>query len=174
MKKITTLLIMIFLFNALVGFTTVQAALNNQKFVFFIMPLENNAPDIPEIPNGPTSFKVGQEQVYTTITDDPEDHDIAYKWDFGDGTITDWSWTSPSGETSWPAEHTWSEEGSYEVKVKAKDDPNGDGDPSDGLESDWSDPLTVSVQKNRVKIIQNVVKSISQIFFQQTITFNPL
>ena len=149
-KKITTVLILTFLFSGLAGFTSVaQAAVNNQQYRVVMMPI-NNPPEIPDKPQGPTGFKVGQEQVYTTTTTDPDGHDVAYMWDFGDGTITDWSWTKPSGATSWPAEHTWTEEGSYEVKVKAKDDPNGDGDPSDGLESDWSEPLTITVQKKKV------------------------
>jgi hypothetical protein len=40
-------------------------------------------------------------------------------------------------------------QGSYSIKAKAKDDPNGDGDLSDGTESVWSDPLSVSMPKNK-------------------------
>ena len=43
------------------------------------------------------------------------------------------------------ANHTWTELGTYNVTVKAKDDLNGDGNPVDGLESPWSDPLLVYV-----------------------------
>ena len=161
-KKITTVLIIAFIISGLAGFTTAaQAAVNIRQYQIVMMPI-NNPPDIPEKPQGPTGFKVGQEQVYTTTTTDPDGHDVAYMWDFGDGTITDWSWTKPSGATSYPAEHTWTEEGSYEVRVKAKDDPNGDGDPSDGLESDWSDPLTVNVQKKTEGAQYIIVKCYSQ------------
>ena len=38
--------------------------------------------------------------------------------------------------------HIWGEEGNYEIKVKAKD---GFGD-----ESPWSDPLVISIPKNKV------------------------
>ena len=34
----------------------------------------------------------------------------------------------------------------YSVRVKALDDPNDDGDPSDGSESGWSDPKSVEVR----------------------------
>ena len=43
--------------------------------------------------------------------------------------------------------HIWETIGSYPIKVKAKDDPNGDGDLSDGLESVWSDSLPISMPR---------------------------
>ena len=43
--------------------------------------------------------------------------------------------------------HIWQTIGSYPIKIKAKDDPNGDGDLSDGLESVWSDSLPISMPK---------------------------
>jgi len=51
-----------------------------------------------------------------------------------DGTITDWI-----GPFSYHANvrftHVYTEEGTYQLSVKAKDDPNLDEDHSDGLES---------------------------------------
>jgi len=45
--------------------------------------------------------------------------------------------------------HVWNIEGTYQIKVKAKDDPNGDGDLLDGTESVWSDPLPIRIPKNK-------------------------
>ena len=45
--------------------------------------------------------------------------------------------------------HVWAAKGTYQIKVKAKDDPNGDGDLSDGTESVWSDTLPISMPKNK-------------------------
>ena len=90
--------------------------------------------------------------VSITVTADPgtggswlPNHPII-SW--GDGTESDW--LEPYGnKVSRTAAHSWTKSGTYDVKVKAKDDPDGDGDLSDGLESVWSDTLTVYVCENR-------------------------
>lgn len=105
----------------------------------------NNPPNIPEIPNGLASVYAGYEWEYSTITTDPEGHQIFYKWNWGD-EITNWIGAYNSGEQVSEI-HSWAATGSYEIQVQSKDDPDGDGDPSDGLESDWSDPLLVTVKK---------------------------
>lgn len=112
---------------------------------------DNMPPNAPQQPDGPTGgivfnrVVVGKSYTYTTVTTDPDGHDVAYMWDWGDDTVGEWSTTWPSG-VGVSESHTWIEAGTYEVKVKAKDDPNGDGDISDGLESAWSEPLTVTVR----------------------------
>ena len=40
------------------------------------------------------------------------------------------------------ASHAWTKKGEYQIKVKAKDDH--------GAESDWADPFSVSMPKNKV------------------------
>jgi len=64
---------------------------------------------------------------------------VYYKWDWGDET-SDWIGAFSSGDTD-NEFHLWDEEGSYEIKVKAKD--------VTGTESPWSDPLVVSMPKNK-------------------------
>ncbi|MCD6108537.1 MAG: hypothetical protein J7J89_03585, partial [Thermoplasmata archaeon] len=56
--------------------------------------------------------------------------------DWGDGTNSGWLGPYNSGETV-EASHSWSEKGEYSIKVKAKD--------INGLESEWSDPLVISM-----------------------------
>ena len=103
----------------------------------------NSPPDAPVTPSGPSFVPAGYGHEYCTITTDPENHQIYYKWDWGDET-SDWIGPYDSGDPAC-ASHIWESPGYYEVRVKAKDDPNGDGDLSDGLESDWSYPLDVLV-----------------------------
>jgi hypothetical protein len=45
--------------------------------------------------------------------------------------------------------HTWTQQGNYNIRAKAKDDPNGDGDLSDGEESQWSESLPISMPKSK-------------------------
>lgn len=103
----------------------------------------NNPPDKPVTPSGPSLVPAGFEQEYNTSTTDPDSHQVYYKWDWGD-EITEWIGPYNS-DVIITGTHIWDDIGDYVVKVQAKDDPNGDGDPSDGLTSSWSDPLQVKV-----------------------------
>ena len=107
----------------------------------------NNAPTKPSTPTGPTSGKTGTSCSYSSSTTDIDGDKVYYKWDWGD-EISGWDGPYNSGDPV-TASHIWSNQGTYAVKVKAKDDPNGDGDLSDGTESVWSDPLSVSMPKNK-------------------------
>ena len=75
-------------------------------------------------------------------------------FDWGDGSYSNWLGPYTSGK-SVEATHTWSKKGTYEVKVKAKDDH--------GVVSEWSDPLPVSMPISR-----NIPEypTIIQIFFK--------
>jgi hypothetical protein len=117
--------------------------------VYTVTITDNSPPDQPDKPSGDTSGKAGTSHTYSTSTDDPDGDQIWYKWDWGD-IISDWDGPYNSGDPVITS-HMWSNQGTYAVKVKAKDDPNGDGDLSDGLESIWSDPLNVNMPK--IKII---------------------
>lgn len=110
----------------------------------------NNPPNKPLTPSGLTSCRVGISYSYSTATVDPEGDNVFYLFDWGDGTTSGWvgPFSSGSGVTD---SHVWSTTGSFPIKVMAKDDPNGDGDPSDGSVSVWSDPLPISMPKNKQK-----------------------
>jgi len=98
-------------------------------------------PTKPNRPSGPTNGGTGIEYTYTTYYTDPEGDQVYYKWDWADGTFSDWLGPYDSGDTT-SATHSWSYDGSYSIRVKAKD-INDD-------ESDWSDPLAVTMPRNRV------------------------
>ena len=100
---------------------------------------EMNPPETPNLPEGSTDGNVGIEYEYTTNTTDPNGNKIYYLFDWDDGTDSGWVGPYDSGEMA-TAEHTWDEEGDYDVTVKAKDTGGG------GHETDWSDPLSVHME----------------------------
>lgn len=103
---------------------------------------QNDAPAKPSQPTGPTSGKTGTVYDYTSGTTDPNENQIEYGWDWDSDMIVDeWTDLFDSGETV-EMSHSWDIEGQYEIRVKAKD--------IFGVESEWSDPLVVSIPKNKL------------------------
>lgn len=100
----------------------------------------NVAPDIPSRPSGPSSGKIiFKKYTYSTETVDLNGDDVFYLFDWGDGKMSGWLGPYLSGDIC-SESHTWMEEGSFNIKVKAKDES--------GEESDWSEPLSVTMPKN--------------------------
>lgn len=95
----------------------------------------NRPPDAPEI-NGPIGGAIGIEQDITFISADPENEDIFYYIDWGDGEIEDWIGPFPSDEEK-IFSHIWSELGTYEIIAKAKDINN--------IEGLWSAPFFINI-----------------------------
>lgn len=96
-----------------------------------------NAPPVtPAAPGGPTNGVVDKSYTFTATTTDPEGNNIAYKFDWGDGIQSDWTPFVPSGnETS--LKYGWSNSGTYNIKVKAKDIHES--------ESAWSPAHTITI-----------------------------
>ena len=99
-----------------------------------------NAPYIPEIPAGPIKGVPDELLTYTTTTTDPQDDEIYYLFDWGDGTDTGWLGPYTSG-IEVGASHTWEKQNDFQVKAKAKD--------TDGYESEWSNYLVVTIPRSR-------------------------
>ena len=112
----------------------------------------NHRPDIPNKPTGPIKGATEVEHTYNATATDPDSDQIYYKFYWGDGTFSNWVGPYPSG-TEGGASHTWTKRGNYKIKVKAKDEHD--------VQSEWSDPLSVSMPRNRVinnpflKFLQN-------------------
>ena len=79
----------------------------------------NQQPLAPTI-NGPTSGKTGIKYDFTFVTIDPNEDDIYYYIDWGDGNFEDWDGPFKSGYQL-TASHTWSTHNIFTIKVKAKD-----------------------------------------------------
>jgi len=106
----------------------------------------NNPPDKPSKPSGPTSGKPGTSYTYSTSTTDPESDKVKYGWDWNGNSIVD-EWDDNGGSyynsgVSISTSHSWSAQGTYNVKVVAKD--------IHGDQGDWSDPLSVTMPRNKV------------------------
>jgi hypothetical protein len=101
---------------------------------------ENNPPDKPDTPSGATNGKTGTSYSYSTSTIDPEGHDVYYLFDWGDGSNSGWFGPYNSGEII-NLSHSWSNDGTYPLKVKSKDIYD--------QESPWSDPLEVIMPKSK-------------------------
>lgn len=99
----------------------------------------NNPPNTPSL-TGPTSGKVGETYDYTFVSIDPDGDTVEYYIEWDDTTVEEWIGPYASGDTKSVA-HTWSDPGSFQIKVKARD--------VYGFESPWSDPLTVTVPKSK-------------------------
>jgi len=98
----------------------------------------NNPPDPPDI-TGLTSGKAGTEYEYTFVAVDPDDDDVYYYIEWGDGEIEEWIGPFESSEEV-TVSHTWEEEGDYTIRAKAKD--------SYDAESDWG-TLEVTMPVNQ-------------------------
>ena len=102
---------------------------------------ENNPPNKPSKPEGPRRGRTGTICRYNSSTTDPDGDPVMYFFDWGDGTNSGWLGPYNSGvvcETS----HKWSSHGSFSVRVKAQD--------TNFEESEWSDPLGISMPRNRM------------------------
>ncbi len=112
-------------------------------------------PPPPEL-IGPTEVKVNTEATYCAVNMiDPQEDDLSYFFDWGDGTTTGWTEWYPSGEKAC-ASHTWTDMNEYEVSARAMD--------RDGHKSDWLH-LRVSVPKPREVFINSWFMDIIQTQF---------
>ncbi len=96
----------------------------------------NNPPDTPSTPTGPSSGIRNTEYSYSTSTTDFDGDLMFYLWDWDDGSSPVWYGPYSSGETCTQS-HIWTDLGTYDIKVKAKDQNNE--------ESDWSNPKTLTI-----------------------------
>ena len=100
--------------------------------------IQSNPPNKPTI-DGPIEGHVRRKYAFYGNTTDPDGDSIRYVFDWGDNSIT-WTEYCSSGETG-QAEHMWWIQGTYSVRVKARD--------RYGYESEWSDPIEVIMPVNQ-------------------------
>lgn len=113
----------------------------NSPIWYFTTIHANNPPNKPNKPFGITSGKTGTTYSYYSSTTDPDDDYIYYLFDWGDGTNSSWYGPHNSGDNvTFP--HRWIKEGTYPIKVKAKDIYD--------KESVWSDSLVVTMPKTYI------------------------
>ena len=117
-------------------------AVRNSKLILASLAelANSNIGSFPEKPIiiGSEEGEIGEELSFSTSTIDPYNKKLKYLWDWDDGTQSEWLGPFDSGLTV-SESHSWSEEGIYQVIVKAKN--------LDELESDWSQPIIVGIPK---------------------------
>ena len=96
-------------------------------------------PETPTKPDGVETWIIDIETSFSTSTTDPEEEQIYYMFDWGDGNLSEWVGPYASGEAG-DAFYTWTELGDYEIKAVAKD--------INGVQSNWSEPASISIVEN--------------------------
>ncbi|MFO7677885.1 MAG: M28 family peptidase [Thermoplasmatota archaeon] len=100
-----------------------------------------SSPDTPMRPIGPINGHIYTDYTFMTMATHPDSDQLFYKWDWGDGQVSNWIGPYNSGEMI-EETHFWTEEGTYEIRVKAKD--------INGAESNWSEPLSLSITRRPI------------------------
>lgn len=102
-------------------------------------------PSKPDKPSGPASGKAGTSYSYTTSSTDLNGDKVKYCWDWNGDSVIDESDDNNgnyyASGTPISTSHSWDSEDTYIIKVKAED--------INGAQSEWSDPLTVTMPKNK-------------------------
>jgi len=108
-----------------------------------LIEIFSERPNKPEKPSGPAKGESGESYVYSCNAVDPDGDMIKYCFDWGDGNYswTDWLNSGENAEMS----YSWENNGFYSIKVKTFD--------INGLGSDWSDPLSISMPKSKNIVI---------------------
>jgi outer membrane protein assembly factor BamB len=108
-------------------------------FLHTFAPQNNNhIPDTPEVSGNPNR-KVGEEIHCVVTSNDPDNNPLSFYVDWGDGTNTDWEYDTTSNGYNY-FYHTYSSQGIYLIKAKARDDFSG--------ESDWG-TFTITISKSK-------------------------
>lgn len=113
----------------------------------------NIPPNTPAI-TGETNGVTQTSYTYVMQTTDPDWDDVQYFIDWGDNTNSGWIGPYNIGQIA-SANHSWSSKGTYDLKVKAKDQY--------GAESDWA-TLTVTMPYSYNKLIPQFFEVLFQRF----------
>jgi hypothetical protein len=119
--------------------------------------LPNEPPNTPDRPTGRATGKPGVSYLYSSRSTDPEEQALFYQWDWGDGNVSEWIGPVASGLTT-TITHSWSEQGTCAVRVKCRDLYNE--------ESDWSEPLSVTMPKSTPIILPSFFAMFLKLFQQ--------
>ncbi|MFH1013443.1 MAG: C1 family peptidase, partial [Thermoplasmatota archaeon] len=120
--------------------------------------LDNTAPLTPEQPNGQTHVKKGKTYSYSSTSTDAEQDAIYYLFDWGDDTFSDWLGPYFSNDIC-TAQHSWNENSSKNIRVKAKDEHD--------FHSAWSEPLVITLPKDKdiISHIRDIIDDLIERMF---------
>jgi hypothetical protein len=135
------------------GSSFVWEEITDLDFMFKTYGYIQEPPNKPSKPTGVTSGKIGNSHSFTSSTTDPENDYVFYRFDWGDETNSGWDGPHYSGDNVTLA-HSWAKQGTYPIKVKAKDIYDS--------ESVWSDSLVISMSK--IKSSNPLLQQLTKIF----------
>lgn len=159
------------------GHTPVGEPIDGEFAVTVHNNLPPNKPAEPEPKNGfIKKGRVSRVYPFYVITQDSELDPVSYLVDWGDGTDSGWTELYGQGQKI-TLNHSWDSEGTYEIKVIAIDDPNRDGNFSDGDLSLWSDSFSFEIKKSFSKqknIISRFLTRLSELISCKNNLFSKL
>jgi PKD repeat protein len=127
--------------NYTVTLTVTDDAGSNSDDFTFTWIQESNSPPVLELMDGPTHGTIGISYDYIFKAIDPEGASVWYYIDWGDTSNT--SWLGPyDSDKQVNFNHTWTKQGTYFIKCKAKDPYNDEG--SEKM-------IEVTMPRNKVK-----------------------
>jgi hypothetical protein len=97
----------------------------------------NVGPPDPTISSGPTQSAPNTSCEFESSVVDPDNDEMYYRFDWGDGSTSDWMGPFASGAKA-TASHSWQAIGDYDVRVQAKDEWDA--------ETAWSAAYPITVQ----------------------------
>lgn len=113
--------------------------LTDESTKTIVIATENQAPNTPNTPIGPTCGEINRSYSYHTTTVDNNSDLIFYRWKWDDNVLSEWTGPYVSNEEC-ESSHTWRFPGVYQVCVQAKDEH--------GKISAWSQSISVSIYNN--------------------------
>jgi len=135
----------------------------SEEFMIIISDDANNPPNSPNLNYGQTEIKRNSTHIYSSSASDPDGDKIQLWFDWGDGSSTGWSEFIFSGDIV-SRDHCWRKVGTYEIKVRAKDES--------GSVSYWSDPYIVECKEQKSPPINLTFDGPDNARVNNKITFN--
>jgi hypothetical protein len=94
-------------------------------------------PNEPILRTGKIQGIIGNEYTYSALTTDPHAYQVSYRFDYGNGSLSEWTPFVPSGSSSYRS-YTWEKPGVFFIRSQARNEY--------GLESVWSPPIQVTMK----------------------------
>jgi hypothetical protein len=96
----------------------------------------NNPPNTPNTPSGPSIGLIGAFYNFSTSATDPDGDRVQYRFDWGDGQISEWTPLVNSGVSA-SKSHSYPDTGTYYIKAQARDEH--------GATSGWSSSYSITI-----------------------------
>jgi hypothetical protein len=108
----------------------------SNPLIVTIYSSHDNLPYEPYLVSGTIQGFLGETYVYAMSTTDPNNYQVRYRCDWGDGNLSDWT-SLFSLENHGSIAYAWQNYGEYSIRIQAQNQY--------GLESTWSDPVHVTM-----------------------------